>query len=731
MTLEKRYQPQKIEKEIYSFWEKGKFFLPQKTKKRWSCLMPPPNANGPLHLGHAVFITIQDVLTRFWRMRGYETLWLPGYDHAGFETQVVFEKELEKKGKSRFEMPPQEFFKECLEFVKKNIKETKKGLKILGASCDFSKERFTMQKEVVKIFYESFEKLFKKGLIYRKERIVNWCPKHQTSLSDLETISEEREDFLYYIKYPLDNKKEEIIIATVRPETIFADVAVAVNPKDERYKKFFGKKAVLPLVGRLLPVIKDKEVKMDFGSGALKITPFHDPLDFEIGKRHNLPLIEVIDKEGKLKLDEIIKEARKNKGEVEFLKKINHLSSDVSRKKVVEFLEKKGFLFKKEKINHTVSLCYKCKTKIEPRPQKTWFLKMKDLAKKTEKVIKKNELKFFPSRFKKISLHWLKEIRDWNISRQISWGIEMPVYFCQEKLSKKCQKNEGIIVSSKKIKKCPFCGSKKIKKEKEVFDTWFSSCQWPFATLKSFSKKLYQKFYPYNLLETGYDILFFWVLRMVIMSLAIEKKIPFWHVVLHGIVRDKKHQKMSKSKGNVISPFLMIEKYGADALRMSLVFDQEMGSDIIFFEEKVVAQRNFTQKIWSAARFVLMNLPENFSLKKIKPSLIKEDRWILKELKKTEKKVTRFLENYKIHLAAKEIYHFFWKKFCDKTIENCKKRIYGKKNKKDFSAEWILSVVLLRSLKLLHPFVPFITEKIYQVLPFKEKRALIIEKWEV
>lgn len=709
--LDKRFKPQKIEGKIYSFWEKNGFFKPdlKKKKKPFCILMPPPNANGPLHIGHAVFVTIQDILTRFHRMRQEPTLWLPGFDHAGFETWVVFEK----KQKKDLSKTKKSLYREILRFTKENIKTCREQLKKLGASCDWSREKFTLDEDIVKIVCQTFKKLFSDGLVYRGERIINWCVKHQTSLSDLETTHQEVKGKLYYIRYPLkDEKGKYVVVATTRPETMLGDTALAFHPKDKRYKNLFGKKAIVPFVSREIPIIKDRAVDPEFGSGIVKVTPAHDPVDFEIGERHGLKKVEVIGKDGRMK------------GEIP--SQFKGLKTKEARKKIIEELKKMGLLEKEEDYSYSVVVCYKCKTPIEFLISKQWFIKIEPLAKKAIEVVRKNKIKFHPSFYKKIFLNWMKDIRDWNISRQIIWGIQMPIWYC-----KKCQKEKRkyIIVATKKPKRCPRCKSRDLVQEKDVFDTWFSSGQWPFAALGYPRSKDFKTFYPTSVMETGWDILFFWVARMIMLSLYRTGEIPFENVVLHGLVRDKDRQKMSKSKGNVIDPLGVIEDFGADALRMALVFGTSTGRDIIISEEKIIGQRNFANKIWNAGRFVLMNLEKNFDPKKIKPKLTPEDKWILKELKSTFKKVTKALENFEFHIAAHEIYHFFWHKFCDKTIENCKKRIYQGEDKE--TPKWVLYVVLLNSLKLLHPFMPFVTEEIYQKLPAREKKALIIEEWKI
>ncbi len=742
--MDKRYNPQKTENKIYKFWEKNNFFKPEikKGKKVFSIIMPPPNANASLHIGHAVFVTLEDIMTRYHRMKGDSTLWVPGADHAGFETQVVFEKHLEKEGKTRFQFPPNILYKKMLTFTQKNKKIMEKQLKSLGASCDWSREKFTLDPEIIKIVYKTFEKLFKDGLVYKGKRIINWCPHHQTSLSDLEVIYQKQTTKLVYIKYPLEKEKGFIVVATTRPETMLGDSAVAVNPEDKRYKHLLKKKVKikLPLTNRIIPLVADEAVDPKFGTGAVKVTPAHDPIDFDIAQRHNLDIIEVINKEGKIRTND----------------KYNNLTVFQARTEIVKDLREMELIEKEEDYSHLLPVCYKCKKPIEHLISDQWFIKIKPLAEKAIKAVEKGKIKFVSKHYEKIFFNWMKNIRDWNISRQIVWGIKIPVWYCQEKKNKKCRLKNGVIVSSEKEPtKCPYCGSKKLKQETDTFDTWFSSGQWPFAVLLSQKKKIkdknkiknpriknifgfssqdFEKFYPTSVMETGWDILFFWVARMIMLGLYTTGKPPFKYVYLHGLVRDKDRQKMSKSKGNVINPLMVVDKYGADALRMALVFGSSNQKDIVMSEEKIISQQRFITKLWNASRFVLTNLGKDFEPKKINQKnllLTKEDKWILVEMKKTIKKVSENIEKFNFHIAAEEIYHFFWHKFCDKTIEDTKKRIYNQETKKEEkeTAKWVLYNVLLNSLKLLHPFIPFVTEEIYQQLPGKKKKGLIIEDW--
>ncbi len=714
--MEKHYNPQANEAKIYQLWEESGFFnpdnLPGKRKKPYCIIMPPPNANEALHLGHALMATLEDILTRYHRMRGDLTLWLPGSDHAGFETQVVFEKKLEKEGKNRFQFDRKTLYKMIWDYVQENKDIAKNQLKRLGSSCDWSRNKFTLDSDIVKIVYETFERLHKDGLVYRGPRIINWCPKHQTGLSDLEVSYEERTDRLWYIKYPLlDNEKEFIIVATTRPETMLGDTAVAVNPKDERYKKLVGKKVKLPLTNRIIPIIADSVVEKDFGTGAVKVTPAHDATDFDIGQRHQLEIISIIGQDGKM----IAEAGAAYQG----------LKVEEARRKVVEDLKALGFLEKEESYQHAVGVCYKCRSVIEPLVSEQWFLKIKPLAQEAVKAVKNGRVKFISKKYEKIFQHWMRNIRDWNISRQIVWGIRIPVWYCQGGEIKGC-----FVISDKKPEKCPKCGATEFIEEMDTFDTWFSSGQWPFATLMASKESDFKKFYPTAVMETGWDILFFWVARMIMLGLYTTGKEPFKEVYLHGLIRDKDKQKMSKSKGNVVDPLAVVDENGADALRMALVFNSASDNDLPFGEDKVIAQKRFANKIWNAARFCLSNWDKDFNPKKIKPKLSADDKWILNEFKKTAAKVTKDLDSYKFHEAAQAIYHFFWHKFCDKYIEIAKPRINKPVNQKDKqTAQLILWQVLLSSLKLLHPFMPFITEAIYQEIPNHPEPILMIEKW--
>lgn len=713
--MHKIYEPQKSESKIYKMWEENRYFTPSinLSKKPFVIIMPPPNANGVLHIGHAVFVTIEDILIRYHRMKGEPTLWLPGADHAGIMTQVVYEKKLAKKGKTRFDLGREKFYKQTYKFTKQNQKIMESQLRKLGASCDWSRDKFTLEPKINEAVYFTFKKMYDDGLIYRGERIINWCTRCETALSDLEIKHEIQKTNLVFINYPIVDSKKSITIATTRPETMFGDTAVAVNPKDKRFKELLKRniKLRLPLTNRIIPLIEDENVDIKFGTGAVKVTPGHDPIDFEIGIKHHLPIIQVIDKNGKM---------TRQAGEKYFGLDVNSC-----RNKVLEDLKIENLLVKQEPYEHSLGTCERCRTIIEPLVSKQWFVKTQKLAKPAIEAVKKKKIQFIPNHFEKIYFHWMKNIKDWCISRQIWWGHRIPVWYC------KCGQ---IIVDIKTPKVCPKCQNKKLYQDQDTLDTWFSSGQWPFTTLGWPEKtKDYKYFYPTTVMETGWDILFFWVARMIMLGIYCTGKIPFKFVYLHGLVRDKDRQKMSKSKGNVIDPLGIIDLYGADALRMALIFGTGVGKDIIVSEDKIIAHRRFANKIWNAARFALPYLEANTDYLKVKEKNLqftKQDKWIVSELKKIIKSVDKSLKTFKFHQAAEDIYNFFWHKFCDKTIEDVKKRLRNQENSRDqLTARWILYKTLLTSLKLLHPFMPFITEEIYQALPGKSKKALIIENW--
>jgi len=684
--MDKSYNHNEFEKDIYNLWEKENSFTPKidPKKKPFCIIMPPPNANENLHVGHARYITIEDILTRYFRMKGYPTLWLPGADHAGIETQYVFEKKLKEQGKSRFQFDHDTLYKMIWDYVEENKVKMEDQLKKLGSSCDWSRNAFTLNPKIIKIVYKTFKKLYDDDLIYRGERIVNYCTKCGTAYSQLEVDSVEQEDNLYYLNYGT------IKIATTRPETIFADVAVAVNPKDKRYVNLIGKLATIPLTGRKIPIISDSLVDKEFGTGALKITPAHDPTDFEIGLKNNLSPISVIDDNGR-----IINSPEKYVG----------LKINEAREEVITDLEKLNLIVKIEKIKHVVGVCYKDKSVIEPKISKQWFIKIKSLSKNALNAITDKKVRFANTRYEKVAKHWLKNLKDWNISRQIVWGIRIPAFRCNKCL-------EWTITEGETPKQCQFCNNDSFTQDVDTFDTWFSSSQWPFATLK-IKKGDFEYFYPTTLMETGYDIIPFWVIRMIMMGIYVTGDVPFRNVIIHGLVRDKFGQKISKSKGNVVNPLEMTEKYGSDALRMSMVWGALIENDISLSEENIKGQRNFANKVWNISRFILDN---NQAAKSAKTN--EDDKWIRKELIKTIGKVTTLIEKYKLSEASYEIYDFIWHKFADIYLEKVKDRKY--------EASKTLNYVLKSSLKLLHPFMPFVTEKIWQIGFYKEEKTLLI-----
>lgn len=702
--LPKVYNPKETEEKIYKIWEESGYFnpdnLPTRHKEPFTLIMPPTNANGSLHAGHGLVLTIEDIMIRYKRMRGFKTLWLPGLDHAGFETQVVYEKKLEKEGRSRFQMARQDLYNEILEFTLNNKKNIEDQTRKIGASCDWSRERFTLDDAVIKNVYGTFKKLSDDGLLYRGKRLVNWCIKHQTSFSELEVIDHEQIDKLYFIEYG------PFTVATVRPETIFGDVAIAVNPKDERYKDYIGKEVEVknPIGNLKLKVIADDVVDMNFGTGALKVTPAHDANDFEMAKRHNLSTVEVIDQFGKLN---------------EKTGKYAGMSREKARGEVAKDLESMGLLKKTEDYKHNVPTCYKCEKILEPRLMPQWFIKMKPLAEKAIKTIESDKITYLPEHYKKITLHWLENIMDWNISRQITWGIPIPAKLCL-----KC--DDGFVDLENKINKCLACGGE-VKADPDTFDTWFSSSQWPFVSLGYPESKDFKTFYPTDVMETAGEIIFFWVSRMIMMGLYITGAVPFRTVYLHGLVLDAKGQKMSKSKGNVINPLELTEKYGTDALRIGLVVGNTPGTSLALSEDRIRGYKNFANKIWNASRYVLMST-EDFDINK-KPNLTAGDKAILEELQATVSDITKDMDNFRFYIAAEKAYHYFWHTFADKIIEASKDKVKSEDPETKHSSQWTLLEILTTSLKLLHPFMPFVTEEIWSKLPIKGKKLLLVEAW--
>lgn len=724
-TMPKVYEPQAVEPKIYATWEKSGAFSPINDKigaekaVPYCLINPPTNANGVLHLGHAVGTTLQDLMIRYHRMKGEAALWLPGFDHAGFETQIVYEKKLEKEGRSRFSIPREQLYQEIYDFTQASKSGITEQFKKLGASMDWSREMFTLDPKIISYVYETFKQMHEDGLVYRDKRPVNWCTRHQTSLSDLEVKHEERVDPLYYLKYgPLS-------LATVRPETKFGDTALAVNPNDPRYQKWIGQEITYEsLLGPAkLTVIADAYVNPEFGTGVVKITPAHDPNDFAVAKRHNLPAIEVIDQFGKL---------NDKTGPYAGLK------IKEARAKIVDDLQAKGLILKiDEQYTHSVSVCYKCGHIIEPRVLPQWFIAMtktgksgKNLRDDAVAAVKKGETRFVTEKHENLFYAWMKELRDWNISRQIVWGIRLPVWYC-EKIT--C---EPIVTNGSTPKVCPNCGGKNLRQDPDVFDTWFSSGQWPMASLTANSPKDFARFYPTAILETGYDIIFFWVARMIMLGLYCTGKTPFQAVYLHGLVRDKDRQKMSKSKGNVIDPLGVAQQYGSDAMRMALIFGNAAGNDIIISEEKIRGMRNFVNKLWNISRFIILKLEgRSYTLAQLNSARAKTpaDHKMQEGLNELTAKVTRHLEENQFHLAGELLYEYVWHQFADIYLEVAKAQLVDEAAADEAAAERtyrLLLRALLTQIALAHPFMPFITEAIYQALPIADKTPwLMTNAW--
>ena len=707
-NLATTYNPKEFEERIYKTWEEKKYFTPvvDKSKKPFSIVMPPPNITGRLHLGHALDNTLQDMLIRFKRMQGYSTLWLPGQDHASIATEVKVENELLKQGLVKKEMGREAFLDKVWEWADEYRGTIRNQLKKMGVSCDFTREAFTMDENLNKAVRTVFVNLYEKGLIYQGNRITNWCPKCATALSDAEIEYEEKEGSFWHINYPLADGSGYLEIATTRPETLLGDTAVAVNPNDDRFKHLIGKTLKLPLTDREIPIVGDDYVDIEFGTGAVKITPAHDPNDFQVGLRHNLPQIRVMDDNG------VINElGGKYKG----------LDRYDARKQMVKDLEDLGLLVKVKPHTHNVGTHDRCNTVVEPIISKQWYVKMESLAKPAIDVVKNKETKFVPERFDKIYFNWMENIQDWCISRQLWWGHRIPVWYCND-----C--NE-IIVKVDAPESCPKCGSKHLRQDEDVLDTWFSSALWPFSTLGWPNKtEDLEYFYPTNVLVTGYDIIFFWVARMIFSGIYNMDKTPFDTVLIHGIIRDAQGRKMSKSLGNGVDPLEVIDEYGADALRFMLVTGNSPGNDIRYIPERVEAARNFANKIWNASRFVMMNLDKEV-MKKYKDC--KEyslaDKWILSRLNSLVKEVTENMEKYELGIALQKVYDFMWTEFCDWYIELVKGVLYGEDEKKKGIVYNVLNTVLQTGLKLLHPVMPFITEEIYMALTDGE--SIVIANW--
>ncbi len=705
--LAKAYEPKEVEDRIYDFWMKGKYFHAEvdPKKKPYTIVIPPPNITGQLHLGHAMDETLQDTLIRWRRMQGYSALWLPGTDHASIATEAKIVEAMRKEGITKEEIGREKFLERAWAWKDQYGGRIVEQLKKLGSSCDWDRLRFTMDEGCNKAVNHVFKKLYDKGLIYRGERIINWCPHCKTSISDAEVVFEEKEGSFWHLRYPLSDGSGYIELATTRPETMLGDTAVAVHPDDERYKALVGKTVILPLVNKEIPIIADSYVEQDFGTGVVKITPAHDPNDFEVGLHHNLPVINVMDDGG------VINE---NGG------KYAGMPALEARKQIVKDLDEAGFLIKIEPIKHNVGTCYRCGTVVEPRVSTQWFVKMEPLAKPAIDAVKDGDIRFIPERMDKVYYNWMENIKDWCISRQLWWGHQIPAWYCE------CGET---IVSETVPTVCPKCGGTHLTRDPDTLDTWFSSALWPFSTLgwPDNTEEL-KYFYPTNTLVTGYDIIFFWVARMIFSGLEHMGEVPFNTVFFHGLIRDAQGRKMSKSLGNGVDPLDVISVYGADALRFTLVTGNSPGNDLRFSEEKVSASRNFANKIWNAARFILMNIEGKDIDCALPKKLYTSDKWILNRFNNVTAAVTENLEKFELGMAVSKLYDFIWDDFCDWYIELAKIRMNGADEESADSARRVLVWTMSNTLKLLHPFMPYITEEIWQTLPH-DGEALIVAKW--
>ncbi len=707
--LKKVYEPQEVEDRLYAHWEElGCFKADNKSKKEpFTVVIPPPNVTGQLHMGHAMDETIQDILIRYKKLRGYETLWLPGTDHAGIATQIKVEEMLRKEGLTRYDLGREAFLERVWAWKEKYGSTIINQLKKLGSACDWSRERFTMDEGCSAAVRKVFVDLYEKGLIYQGNRIINWCPNCKTALSDVEVEYTEKEGRLWHIEYKVKDSDEVVVCATTRPETMLGDTGIAVNPNDKRYTHLVGKTAILPLVGREIPIFADDYVEMEFGTGCVKVTPSHDPDDFEMGQRHGLDFILVIDENGRM---------------TEGCGKYAGMDRYEARRAIVEDLEAQGLLCKVEELPHNVGVCYRCGTDVEPMTSTQWFVKMKPLAQPAIEAVRKGDIRFVPSRFENTYFNWMENVRDWCISRQLWWGHRIPAFYCDT-----CGK---MFVSREDLTVCPDCGAP-VRQDEDVLDTWFSSALWPFSTL-GWPEKTddLAYFYPTSTLVTGYDIIFFWVARMIFSGLEHMGQKPFSDVLIHGLVRDAQGRKMSKSLGNGVDPLEIIKLYGADALRFTLITGNSPGNDTRFSADKVEAARNFANKIWNASRFVLMNLEvENTALPPLS-QLEPEDKWILSKMNRLVEEVTENLESYDLGVALSKLYDFFWDSFCDWYIELCKARLFAEDDNPQakLTAQSVLAHVLFVALRLLHPFMPFITEELYLSLPH-EKTSIMFESW--
>ncbi|MGF7399240.1 valine--tRNA ligase [Thermoanaerobacterium thermosaccharolyticum] len=708
MDIAKTYNPKEFEDRIYNEWMEKGYFTPkiEYSKKPFTIVIPPPNITGQLHMGHALDNTMQDIIIRWKRMQGYVALWIPGSDHASIATEVkVLDKIKEETGLTKRDIGREKFLEKAWQWKEKYENRILDQLKKLGSSCDWTRKRFTMDEALSKAVREVFVALYKKGLIYRGDRIINWCPSCKTALSDAEVEHEDESGHLWYIRYPVKGEDEYVTIATTRPETMLGDVAVAVNPNDDRYKGLKGKKLILPIVGREIPIIEDDYVDPSFGTGAVKVTPAHDPNDFEMGIRHDLEFINIMNEDATI---------NENGGEYSGLDRYE------ARKKIVDKLKDMGLLEKVEDLNHSVGHCYRCHTTVEPFLSKQWFVKMEPLAKPALEAVRTGKIEFIPERFEKIYFNWLNNIKDWCISRQLWWGHRIPAWYCD---------NCGHVTVSKDDPTCcEQCGSKNIHQDEDVLDTWFSSALWPFSTMgwPDDTEDL-KYFFPTDVLVTGYDIIFFWVARMIFMSLEFMKEVPFKRVLIHGLVRDSQGRKMSKSLGNGIDPLEIIDKYGADTLRFTLITGNAPGNDMRFSDDKLEASRNFANKLWNASRYVMLNLTSDDTTLYLE-NLNLADKWILTRLNNVVKEVTENLEKYELGIAAGKLYDFLWSEFCDWYIELSKPVLYGDDLEAKKITKSVLRYVLDNTLRLLHPFMPFITEEIFKNIPH-DGETIMLSKW--
>ena len=708
--LAKTYDPKAIEEKLYERWCENKYFHAEvdRSRKPFTTVMPPPNITGKLHMGHALDNTLQDILIRYKRMQGYNALWIPGTDHAAISTEVKVTNQLKEEGIDKKELGREGFLERTWQWKEEYAGTIENQLKKLGISCDWDRERFTMDEGCSKAVEEVFIKLYEKGYIYKGSRIINWCPKCKTSLSDAEVEHEEQAGNFWHIKYPIVGTDRFLEIATTRPETMLGDTAIAVHPDDERYKDIVGKNVLLPLVNKEIPVVADYYVDKEFGTGAVKITPAHDPNDFEVGKRHNLEEINIMNDDATIN----------EKGG-----KYAGMDRYEARKAIVEDLKEQGYLVEIEPHSHNVGTHDRCHTTVEPMIKQQWFVKMEELAKPAIEALKTGELKFVPERFNKIYLHWLENIKDWCISRQIWWGHRIPAYYCDE-----CGE---FVVAREMPETCPHCGCTHFTQDEDTLDTWFSSALWPFSTLGWPDKtEDLDYFYPTDVLVTGYDIIFFWVIRMVFSGYEHTGKSPFHTVLIHGLVRDSQGRKMSKSLGNGIDPLEVIDQYGCDALRLTLVTGNAPGNDMRFYHERVESSRNFANKVWNASRFIMMNMEENVVAEPDASLLNEADKWILSRVNRLAKDVTENMDKFELGIAVQKVYDFIWDEFCDWYVETAKYRIYHKEEEKAAAdcVLWVLKTVLKQALKLLHPFMPFITEEIYSVL-VPEEESLMMSEW--